>query len=190
MKHHVSAIIDDDFWQVVKEEKLQEGDFEVESSMSFGSSHWCRSTLREENRPMKLDEYQPTHPVKHRSTPSMEADEEHRESFANSTATHTKRKIRVVQPIEQGVYRDKDGNAQTMDGRIIDVSKEDIEAILEMADKSGGKYLSLLQYEGCFQMPGVRPPVHYPPARSYSKDNIEELLNDISTSKNIMFDEI
>ena len=68
----MSAIIDDDFWQVVKEEKLQEGDFEVESSMSFGSSHWCRSTLREENRPMKLDEYQPTHPVKHRSTPSME----------------------------------------------------------------------------------------------------------------------
>ena len=23
MKHHVNAIIDDDFWQVVKEEKLQ-----------------------------------------------------------------------------------------------------------------------------------------------------------------------
>ena len=29
MKHHVNAIIGDDFWQVVKEEKLQEGDFEV-----------------------------------------------------------------------------------------------------------------------------------------------------------------
>ncbi|KAF3505737.1 hypothetical protein F2Q69_00007545 [Brassica cretica] len=27
-----------------KEEKLQEGDFEVESLMSFGRSHWCRST--------------------------------------------------------------------------------------------------------------------------------------------------
>ena len=25
MKHHVNAIIKDDFWQVVKEEKLQEG---------------------------------------------------------------------------------------------------------------------------------------------------------------------
>ncbi|KAF3536998.1 hypothetical protein F2Q69_00022717 [Brassica cretica] len=34
---------EDDFWQVVKEEKLQEGDFEVESLMSFGGSHWCRS---------------------------------------------------------------------------------------------------------------------------------------------------
>ncbi|KAG2249250.1 hypothetical protein Bca52824_088878 [Brassica carinata] len=44
MKHHVNAIIEDDFWQVVKEEKLQQGDFEVESLMSFGGSHWCRST--------------------------------------------------------------------------------------------------------------------------------------------------
>ena len=43
-RRHVSAIIDDDIWQVVKLEKLQEGDFKVESSMSFGSSHWCRST--------------------------------------------------------------------------------------------------------------------------------------------------
>jgi len=40
-KHHVNAILDDDFWQVVKHEKLGEGDFEVESSMSFGGSHWC-----------------------------------------------------------------------------------------------------------------------------------------------------
>ena len=39
LKHHVSAIIDDDFWQVVKKEKLQEGNLKVESSMSFGSSH-------------------------------------------------------------------------------------------------------------------------------------------------------
>ena len=43
VKHHVNAIIEDDFWQVVTEEKLQEGDFEVESLMSFGGSHWCRS---------------------------------------------------------------------------------------------------------------------------------------------------
>ena len=49
--HSISAIIKDDFWQVVKEEKLQEGDFEVESSMSFESSHWGRPTLREEHRP-------------------------------------------------------------------------------------------------------------------------------------------
>ncbi|KAL0742318.1 hypothetical protein Bca4012_083831 [Brassica carinata] len=52
MKHHVNAIIDDDFWQVVKHEKLHEGDFEVESSMSFGGSHWCRSTPYHEHRSM------------------------------------------------------------------------------------------------------------------------------------------
>ncbi|KAF2572328.1 hypothetical protein F2Q70_00004575 [Brassica cretica] len=49
--HSISAIIKDDFWQVVKEEKLQEGDFDVESSMSFESSYWGRPTLREEHRP-------------------------------------------------------------------------------------------------------------------------------------------
>ena len=50
MKHHVNAITDDDFLQVVKHEKLQEGDFEVESSMSFGGLHWCRSTSDSEYR--------------------------------------------------------------------------------------------------------------------------------------------
>ena len=44
MKHHVNATTDNDFLQLVKHEKLQEGDFKVESSMSFGASHWCRST--------------------------------------------------------------------------------------------------------------------------------------------------
>ena len=50
LKHHVNAIMDDDFLQVVKHEKLQEGDFQVESSMSFGGSHWCRSTPSHEHR--------------------------------------------------------------------------------------------------------------------------------------------
>ena len=50
MKHHVNAIIEDDFWPVVKEEKLQDGDFKVESLMSFGGSHWCRSTPDFEHR--------------------------------------------------------------------------------------------------------------------------------------------
>ena len=60
-----------------------------------------------------------------------------------------------MQVDEHGVYRDEDGNAHAPDGRIINVSKEDIEAIFKMADKSGGKYLTLSQYEGCFQMPGI-----------------------------------
>ncbi|KAF3574790.1 hypothetical protein F2Q69_00060293 [Brassica cretica] len=36
--HDQESHLHDDFWQVVKQEKLQEGDFEVESSMSFGGS--------------------------------------------------------------------------------------------------------------------------------------------------------
>ncbi|KAG5384419.1 hypothetical protein IGI04_035889 [Brassica rapa subsp. trilocularis] len=43
-KHHVNAIIDNDFWQVVRHEKLEEGDFEIESSMSLGGSQCHRST--------------------------------------------------------------------------------------------------------------------------------------------------
>ncbi|KAF3567045.1 hypothetical protein DY000_02016124 [Brassica cretica] len=39
---------------------------------------------------------------------------------------------RVVQLDDYGVYRDEDGNAQTLDGWIINASKEDIVAILEM----------------------------------------------------------
>ena len=39
LKHHVSAIMDNDLWQVVKEEKLREGDSGVEIYLSFSSSH-------------------------------------------------------------------------------------------------------------------------------------------------------
>ena len=35
-KHYVNAIIEDEFWQVLRHVKLGEGDFEVERSMSFG----------------------------------------------------------------------------------------------------------------------------------------------------------
>ena len=52
MKHHLNAIIGDDFWHVVKEERLQEGDFEVESLMSFNGSHCCRSTPDHKHRSM------------------------------------------------------------------------------------------------------------------------------------------
>ena len=78
-------------------------------------------------------------------------------TFVILTATPTRKKIHVVQHDEYGVYIDEDGNAQIVDGRIIKVSKEDIKAILEMADKSGKHYLSLLRYEGCFQIPVIHP---------------------------------
>ncbi|KAF3577213.1 hypothetical protein DY000_02030859 [Brassica cretica] len=45
-----------DFWQVVKHEKLREGDFEVESSMSFGGSHWFRPMLMDTHRSTDHDE--------------------------------------------------------------------------------------------------------------------------------------
>ena len=57
-KHHVNAILDDDFWQVVKHEKLGEGDFEVESSMSFDGSQWCRPMSMDAHRSSDHDEDQ------------------------------------------------------------------------------------------------------------------------------------
>jgi len=68
LKHHVNAIMDDDFWQVVKEEKLQEGDFHVESSMSFGGSHWCPPTPIHDHRPTEMDEHRLISGSPHRST--------------------------------------------------------------------------------------------------------------------------
>ncbi|WZZ88662.1 hypothetical protein YC2023_117241 [Brassica napus] len=73
MKHHVTAIIGDDFWQVVKEEKLQEGDFEVESLLSFGGSHWCRSTQSHEHRSTEVIQNRSTSSPGHRSTTPKES---------------------------------------------------------------------------------------------------------------------
>ncbi|KAF3513350.1 hypothetical protein F2Q69_00005965 [Brassica cretica] len=63
----------DDFWQVVKEEKLQEGDFEVESLMSFGGSHWCRSTPDLEHRSTYTNPNRSTGTPEHRSTTPKES---------------------------------------------------------------------------------------------------------------------
>ena len=72
MKHHINAIIDDDFWQVVKHEKLQEGDFEVESLMSFGGSNWCRSMSDFKYRSTNFNQNQSTSFPEHRSTKPTE----------------------------------------------------------------------------------------------------------------------
>ncbi|KAF3527307.1 hypothetical protein DY000_02039480 [Brassica cretica] len=64
-----SRYLEDDFWQVVKEEKLQEGDFEEDSLMSFGGSHWCRSipehrsTYTNSNRSTGVPEHRSTTPT-------------------------------------------------------------------------------------------------------------------------------
>ncbi|KAF3593556.1 hypothetical protein DY000_02022161 [Brassica cretica] len=65
---------------VVKEEKLQEEDFEVESLMSFGGSHWCRSTLD----------------LEHRSTPDLE----HRSTYTSPNRSTRTPKHRSTTPTE------------------------------------------------------------------------------------------
>ena len=73
MKYHVNAIIDDDFWQVVKHEKMQEGDFEVESSMGFDGSHWCQLTLDLEHRTTNVNQNRSTASPEHRSMTPTES---------------------------------------------------------------------------------------------------------------------
>ncbi|KAF3545251.1 hypothetical protein DY000_02009833 [Brassica cretica] len=67
----------DDFWQVVKHEKLGEGDFEVESSMSFGGSLWCRPMSMDAHRSTDHDEDRSTDYSNHRSTSSAESTAEY-----------------------------------------------------------------------------------------------------------------
>ncbi|WZY99078.1 hypothetical protein YC2023_071407 [Brassica napus] len=74
-KHHVTAIIDDDFWQVVRNKKLEEGDFEIESSMSLGGSQWCRPMSMKSHRSTDHDEDRWTDYSRHRSMSSAESTE-------------------------------------------------------------------------------------------------------------------
>ena len=53
-RHQVDAIFDDDIKEVIEHEKLEEDVFLVESSMSIGSSHWCRSTPSAKHRSTPL----------------------------------------------------------------------------------------------------------------------------------------
>ena len=70
----MNAIIDDDLWHVVKQEKLQERDFKVESSMSCGRSHCCRSTRNFEHRSTEFNQNRSTGSPEHWSmTPTKSA---------------------------------------------------------------------------------------------------------------------
>ena len=70
-KHQVNAILDDFFSQVMTHEKLGEGDFKVESSMSFGRSHWYRPMSMDAHRSTDQDEDRSTDYSRHRSTSSV-----------------------------------------------------------------------------------------------------------------------
>ncbi|KAF3604696.1 hypothetical protein F2Q69_00035116 [Brassica cretica] len=58
---------------LVKEENLQEEDFEVESLMSFGGSHWCRSMPSNENRSIEVIQNRSTSSPGYRSTKPKES---------------------------------------------------------------------------------------------------------------------
>ncbi|KAF2571818.1 hypothetical protein F2Q70_00003817 [Brassica cretica] len=58
---------------VICEEKRQEGDFEVESLMSFGRSHWCRSTPSHEHRSTEVIQNRSTSSPVYRSTTPTES---------------------------------------------------------------------------------------------------------------------
>uniref|UniRef100_M4F5M8 Uncharacterized protein n=1 Tax=Brassica campestris TaxID=3711 RepID=M4F5M8_BRACM len=59
-RHQVNAISDDDFGEVLEQEKLEEDAFLVESCMSIGSSYWCQ--------PPSTAEQRSTSSAEHRST--------------------------------------------------------------------------------------------------------------------------
>ena len=62
-RHRVDDILDNGFGEVLEQEKLEEDAFLVESSISVGSSYWCRPTPTTEHRSTSSD--------KHRSTPLL-----------------------------------------------------------------------------------------------------------------------
>lgn len=67
---------------------------------------------------------------------------EFREAFIVETAIPPRQNIRVIAPDKYEVYIDEEGNARANDGGIINVSKEDIEVIIEMVDSVGGLLIS------------------------------------------------
>ncbi|WZZ87431.1 hypothetical protein YC2023_116010 [Brassica napus] len=73
-RHQVNAISDDDFGEVLEQEKLEEDAFLVESSISIGSSYWCRSTLTTEHQSTPTAEHRSTSSDEHRSTPLLGSD--------------------------------------------------------------------------------------------------------------------
>ena len=60
---------------MVRNEKLEEGDFEIESSMSLGGSQWCRPMSMNSHRSTDHDEDRWTDYSSHRSTLSANSTE-------------------------------------------------------------------------------------------------------------------
>ncbi|KAF2579297.1 hypothetical protein F2Q68_00006029 [Brassica cretica] len=67
-RHQVNTISDNDFGEVLEQEKLEKDAFLVESSMSIGSSYWCRMTPTTEHRLTLTTEHRSTSTTEQRST--------------------------------------------------------------------------------------------------------------------------
>ncbi|KAF3509960.1 hypothetical protein F2Q69_00006576 [Brassica cretica] len=115
----------DDFWQVVKEEKLQKGDFDVESSMSFGGSHWCRPKPRDEHRSMVWEENRSASDIQHRSTESVASCEmvkimTHDEFAARHPHPPKPLHVDIDQQSEQVTDRHRDSTSDRQSTSVID----------------------------------------------------------------------
>ncbi|KAF3559571.1 hypothetical protein F2Q69_00012873 [Brassica cretica] len=90
---------------VVKEEKLQEGDFEVESLMNFGGSQWCRSTQDLEHRSTYTSPYRSTTPTE--STTSCNAVKilTHEEFAAKHPHPPSPDKVRIARRADNSINR-------------------------------------------------------------------------------------
>ena len=96
-RHQVYVISDNYIGEVLEQEKLKEDAFLVESSMSIGSSYWCRSTPTTEHqwipttkhRSTLSAEHQSTSLAEHRSTPLLGSDKTVRiQNHSNFAAQH------------------------------------------------------------------------------------------------------
>ena len=58
--HQRDSILDNEFGKILEEEKREEDVFLVESSMSMGSSYWCRPTPTSKHRSTSSPERRPT----------------------------------------------------------------------------------------------------------------------------------
>ncbi|KAF3602488.1 hypothetical protein F2Q69_00035479 [Brassica cretica] len=80
-RQQVNAISDDDFGEVLEQEKMEEDAFLVESIFSIGSAYWCRPTPTAEHRSTSSSE--------HRSTPLLGSDKTVRiQSHSDFAARH------------------------------------------------------------------------------------------------------
>ncbi|KAF2567721.1 hypothetical protein F2Q68_00025316 [Brassica cretica] len=108
----------DDFWQVVKHEKLGEGDFEVEISMSFGGSHWCRPMSMDAHRSTDQDEDRSMDYSRNRSTSSAQSIAEcsavrimtHEEFTEKHTHPPSPFYVKIDRPLEPAINRQIETN--------------------------------------------------------------------------------